>query len=264
MWEEKDAKSARDIQIMLNKLIENGFINSRTITETDYGTQTLAAVKKFQKKLNELGYRDRNGNRLAEDGLWGGNTGYAYSKFILKTAETLASRPIAKLKAAVPFMKTETLRFQPVDGGKPAYNYDAVRNQYQTENGEIVPRHHHHGIDIYARKGAKISAAVEGTVTMVRWASESPGGNMVEVTLGDGKKVIYAHLDRITVKKGESVQETTNIGTVGKTGFSKESRIDPHLHIEIFEEVNGKRRYIDPTTDLSNNYKKTRTARGIA
>jgi murein DD-endopeptidase MepM/ murein hydrolase activator NlpD len=51
---------------------------------------------------------------------------------------------------------------------------------------------------------------------------------------------VYAHLSKINVKKGESVQQGQNIGAVGATGWAT----GPHLHFEF--RMGGK--HVDPIT----------------
>ena len=54
-------------------------------------------------------------------------------------------------------------------------------------------------------------------------------GNVVHVSHGFGVTTFYAHLSRITVRRGERVVGGERIGTVGSTGFSS----GPHLHFEL-------------------------------
>jgi murein DD-endopeptidase MepM/ murein hydrolase activator NlpD len=54
-------------------------------------------------------------------------------------------------------------------------------------------------------------------------------GKLIEVNHGCGYKTIYAHLSRISVKRGQHLTRGELIGEVGNTGYST----GPHLHYEV-------------------------------
>ena len=54
-------------------------------------------------------------------------------------------------------------------------------------------------------------------------------GKHIVVDHGYGYKTLYAHLDKIDVKRGQEVKRGQKIGTVGSTGTSTA----PHLHYEV-------------------------------
>lgn len=85
----------------------------------------------------------------------------------------------------------------------------------------------HEGVDIRADLGTPVRAAAAGRVTVaeVRGAY----GNLVIIDHADGYQTWYAHLDRIDVDQGGSVDGEETIGAVGNTGVSS----GPHLHFEI-------------------------------
>jgi murein DD-endopeptidase MepM/ murein hydrolase activator NlpD len=58
-------------------------------------------------------------------------------------------------------------------------------------------------------------------------------GNVVEIMHRDGKSTLYAHMNRIDVRKGQRIGQGERVGTVGSTGWST----GPHLHFEF--RVNG-------------------------
>ncbi len=98
----------------------------------------------------------------------------------------------------------------------------------------------HSGINISAAKGTPVKAANNGVVSRTE---QIPGyGKVVLVRHQDGVITVYAHLDQITVKRGDIVTAGQKIGTVGKTGNVKE----PQLHFKI----NKGKTPVDPTKYL--------------
>jgi murein DD-endopeptidase MepM/ murein hydrolase activator NlpD len=88
-------------------------------------------------------------------------------------------------------------------------------------------RSFHSGLDIGARQGAPVRAAMEGTVSATGYSTTS--GNYVVLRHHSGYTTLYAHLDRIDVKPGRKVTQSTVIGAVGSTGYST----GPHLHFTV-------------------------------
>lgn len=88
-------------------------------------------------------------------------------------------------------------------------------------------RSFHTGIDIGANRGAAVRAAMEGVVAATGYSAVS--GNYVSLRHHSGYSTLYAHLDRIDVKVGRSVTQSTVIGAVGSTGYST----GPHLHFTV-------------------------------
>ena len=95
----------------------------------------------------------------------------------------------------------------------------------------------HKGIDFVANIDTKIMATAQGIVETVK-ISKYRYGNQVIINHGDGYKTRYAHMNSISVKEGDFVNNRDIIGRVGTTGLST----GPHLHYEII--FNGKA--IDP------------------
>lgn len=88
----------------------------------------------------------------------------------------------------------------------------------------------HRAIDLREKNGSPIYPIMEGIVKEVAYSRFSYG-NSVIVDHGSGFESLYAHMDKIVVKKGEAVDQNTVLGTVGSTGFSTGS----HLHLEVYD-----------------------------
>ncbi len=86
----------------------------------------------------------------------------------------------------------------------------------------------HKGIDIAAPIGTPIMAAGAGEVVSAGWNSGG-FGKLVKLKHPDGSLSLYAHNNRILVRKGQKVKQGQQIAEMGSTGFST----GPHLHFEI-------------------------------
>ena len=89
----------------------------------------------------------------------------------------------------------------------------------------------HEGVDIIAKSGQYVYAAVDGTLT--KQYIDAPGtlaGNGWRLTRSDGTYFFYAHLSAFApgLKVGSAVKAGQIIGQVGMTGNAG----TPHLHFE--------------------------------
>lgn len=110
---------------------------------------------------------------------------------------------------------------------------------YRTDPIKNV-RAFHTGTDLACPTGTPIYAAMSGTVSYT--GVSSVFGNYVIVNHNNGYQTLYAHMSKILVKKGQSVNQDTKVGLVGSTGYST----GPHLHFTVYK--NGK--IVDPMTVL--------------
>ncbi len=102
-------------------------------------------------------------------------------------------------------------------------------------------RPHHNGLDYGAHRGTPVFSAGPGVVVRARrWGQY---GRIVVVDHRNGYETRYAHLHRISVRKGDRVAAGDNIGSVGSTGRTT----GPHLHFEL--RLDG--RALDPRPYLS-------------
>jgi len=89
-------------------------------------------------------------------------------------------------------------------------------------------REFHNGLDIAARMGTPIRAAMAGRVSAAGW--DNVFGNFVIITHPRGYRTLYGHMSRIRVRQGAYVGAGQHIGDVGSTGRST----GPHLHFTVF------------------------------
>jgi murein DD-endopeptidase MepM/ murein hydrolase activator NlpD len=101
----------------------------------------------------------------------------------------------------------------------PAINHTISGNDYWSG---------HLAIDIGAAYGEPISASDSGVIVFAGW-STGGYGNAVAIDHGNGYQTLYAHLNQVNVRCGQSVSQGQNIGLAGSTGNSTGA----HLHFEI-------------------------------
>ena len=113
----------------------------------------------------------------------------------------------------------------------------AISSRYGMRRHPILGyRRMHSGVDFRGRTGTPVYAATDGTVN---FSGRNGGyGNFVRIRHAGGLATGYAHLSRIAVRNGQSVERGQVIGYVGSTGLST----GPHLHYEMYR--NGQK--IDP------------------
>lgn len=87
----------------------------------------------------------------------------------------------------------------------------------------------HRAIDVGAPTGTPIAAVDGGFVIAARNGWNNGYGRMVQIDHGNGYISLYAHMNSIFVREGESISKGTQIGTIGNTGNST----GPHLHFEV-------------------------------
>lgn len=85
----------------------------------------------------------------------------------------------------------------------------------------------HYGSDFDGARGSPVWAAHQGVVETATYMKDF--GRVVVLNHGNGFSTLYAHLNKIRVKYGETVRQGQRIGDIGSSGLST----GPHLHFEI-------------------------------
>ncbi len=86
----------------------------------------------------------------------------------------------------------------------------------------------HEGIDIPARRGTPVYAAQAGRV-IHSGGGLGEYGNVVIVKHSGRYSTVYAHNDRLRVRKGQFIEKGDILGEVGTSGNAS----GPHIHFEV-------------------------------
>ena len=119
---------------------------------------------------------------------------------------------------------------QPVDG--------VVTTEFglfRYTNDNPVPTRHA-GVDIADDEGTPVLAAASGYVIAAGYNGVS--GFTVVIDHGFGVRTYYFHMAELSVEQGKFVEEGTEIGKVGSTGYAT----GPHLHFNVMVHDNS----VDP------------------
>ncbi len=87
---------------------------------------------------------------------------------------------------------------------------------------------HNDGVNIQAPRGTPVRAAENGVIVYAGNDLEA-SGNLVIIRHQDKWMTAYAHMDRLLIKRGETIKRGQSIGTVGSSG----SVDSPQLHFEV-------------------------------
>jgi murein DD-endopeptidase MepM/ murein hydrolase activator NlpD len=85
----------------------------------------------------------------------------------------------------------------------------------------------HLGVDYAAPTGTPVRAVGDGAVEFAGW--QNGYGNVVILRHAGERETRYAHLSRMTVRRGQRVDQGQQVGAVGATGWAT----GPHLHFEF-------------------------------
>lgn len=88
---------------------------------------------------------------------------------------------------------------------------------------------YHQGIDIGAGYNQPIYPLMAGKVSKVVYNGANLG-RYIEIQHKGGLKSLYAHLNIVSVGKGQKVSLNTKIGSIGTTGYTT----GPHLHLSVY------------------------------
>lgn len=91
------------------------------------------------------------------------------------------------------------------------------------------PKSQHLGVDIVAKENEAIKAALDGTVALSSWTSET--GYVIALLHDDNLFSVYKHNSVLLKKEGAKVSAGEAIAIIGNSG---ELSTGPHLHFELW------------------------------
>lgn len=130
---------------------------------------------------------------------------------------------------------------------KPEITTSTTRFQAAPTTGYIISRgfsEHHKAVDFAAQLGMPVFAVGAGLVKDV--GNDTFYGNYVLLDLGENFYAFYGHLYKSIKTAQENVAAGEIIGYVGTSGKSSA----PHLHLELWQEKEGKKIRLNPEKEL--------------
>lgn len=146
---------------------------------------------------------NENNGKTADTGVGGGDE---------TTSSSESEDDVTYIKKRISFVK-------PLENG-------TITSRYGLRQATAIVSGNHKGVDIGAKYGTEIKAAMDGQVTVA--SDEGDYGKHVKIVDGE-VSTLYAHCSRIVVNQGDFVKKGQKIAEVGSTGKST----GPHLHFEI-------------------------------
>lgn len=105
-----------------------------------------------------------------------------------------------------------------------------ITQYYQFRVNPVTGAHEYHqALDIYNPYNTNVYASNNGTVITAQYHYSY--GNYVVIDHNNGFTTLYAHMNRLNVKAGQTVERGTVIGFVGSTGTAT----GPHVHFETYK-----------------------------
>ena len=199
----------------------------------------LSALKKSEQMISEL---------QAYLGARGVNVKPVSAAPATGQPNPAAGGPLMSVARPVPFTGSfardagdllQTLQSVPLGlphGGALSSQFGGRPNPFTGRGNES-----HGGLDFKGTTGEPVHATARGKVTQA--GRQGGYGNSVTVSHGFGYSTVYAHLSRVDVQLGQSLQPGDTVGLLGSTGRST----GPHLHYEV--QWRGQR--LDPQSFLA-------------
>lgn len=204
-------------------LIENDTTSTNEITEQN----TVNSEDSQNNEQNNEENKNEGENNEENNGVGGAEIDNAVIE-----DTSLASAEEEKPQTNEEYIKSNFSFEKPVEG--------IVSSEFGQRNSDnpIVSKNHL-GIDIAAKTGTVIRAAMDGKVTVSSKVGDY--GQHIKIVNND-VTTLYAHCSKLYVKEGDTIKKGQEIAEVGETGKAT----GPHLHFEIIRGIT----YINPRNIL--------------
>ncbi|WP_366923720.1 M23 family metallopeptidase [Metallumcola ferriviriculae] len=98
---------------------------------------------------------------------------------------------------------------------------------------EFADYRFHDGLDLSVQRDMPVGAVLPGEVTVVEYAQLY--GYRVTVDHGSGWQTRYANLAKVSVERGDQVEQGDQLGTIGDPGTA-EAASGTHVHMELLSD----------------------------
>ena len=227
-------------------------------------------IRSSQRKIEEIRHRDNyvyrplfSSDTLSIDGIYNPYTNSKYASIEGEEFSPMVTgvwREMDQLARSL-YLESKSLdELQVLSKDKEKFStaipaiWPIDRTKLRNKIGAFGYRNHpilrrwkfHSGVDMPGRIGDPIYATGDGVVEYIEINRSRYGyGTQVLINHGFGYKTRYAHLNKVHVKKGDTISRGQLIADLGNTGISQA----PHLHYEVIY----KRSHVNPINYFDKN-----------
>jgi murein DD-endopeptidase MepM/ murein hydrolase activator NlpD len=229
-YDQKNRDLRHDYQKLEEQITKSEFFLQEIQKRDDKLYRSVFDLEPIPNSLREGGY---GGSRPILIGLYNkisseivSNTATKLEKLSSKaTIQSMSLVDLYKLAKNQQLLKSSKPSIQPISPSDSFWMTSTFGRRWDPFNGG---RRMHTGIDLAGQVGLKVFATGDGLVIAAENAKNGYGKEVI-INHGFGYISRYAHLHKISVKRGQEIKRGQFIGNLGSTGRST----GPHLHYEV-------------------------------
>ena len=232
-YNQKNQSLKQNYQILEEQITKSELFLQEIQKRDDKVYRSVFDLEPIPNSLREGGY---GGSRSTLVGLFS-KVGFEIVSNIATKLEKLSSKAsiqswslndLSKLAKSAQVLKLSKPSIQPISPTDSFWMTSSFGRRLDPFN---KGRRMHMGIDLAGRVGLKVFATGDGVVIAAE-NSRNGYGKEVIINHGFGYLSRYAHLNKISVNRGQKVKRGQFIGNLGSTGRST----GPHLHYEVLHQ----------------------------